>query len=555
MFGWQGKVLRVDLGKGEAVSEEIKSETYLNFLGGNGLGVNVLSSEVAPDIHPLAPENKIVIATGPLTGTGASGASVCAIVTKSALTNTLVSAQAKLYFGSELKAAGYDAIIIEGRAERPVVLSIRDDKVSLLPAEHLVEQNTDTVEALIRCSINDPWVARETRILSIGPAGEKQFPIAALVTDGFLIPNSVGVGAVFGSKKVKAIAVRGTKDVFLHDGKAFFERVLESATDFSQNDKLKVFSHLSTYHSFETLLKANGIPCCYFTKPYQVNFSLAEIKSLWERERGCFSCPVACLKATQKGKFLPEIDALTALGPLCGIHDISAIFDAYDLCVKTGLDPVETGATLACLMKLGKEGALEKENLEIEPKFGDKEALLKLLAFIGKGEKGSSALGKGAYQLSQHLQKPDLFMGVRGRSVCFDVTTLPYLGLQYATSNAWSTYLTGPAFLDKGLKREEIADKVKLVQDKTVALEAMGICPYVANGFALDIFLSMFQAATGIALEKADLLKIGETICNLEREFAQKAGVNLETDTLPEKISPSGFKELIDKYYQLRGWK
>ncbi|MCD6320452.1 MAG: aldehyde ferredoxin oxidoreductase C-terminal domain-containing protein [Candidatus Desulfofervidaceae bacterium] len=354
---------------------------------------------------------------------------------------------------------------------------------------------------------------------------------------------------------MKAIAVRGTKDVFLHDGKVFVERVLESAKDFSQNDKLKTFSNLSTYLSFETLLKANGIPCCYFTKPYQVNLSLSEIKNLWERERGCFSCPVACLKATQKGKFLPEIDALTALGPLCGIHDVSAIFDAYDLCVKTGLDPVETGTTLACLMKLGEEGVLEKENLEIEPKFGDKEALLKLLAFIGKGEKGSSTLGKGAYQLSQHLQKPDLFMGVKGRSICFDVTNLPYLGLQYATSNTGFTYLSGPTFLDKGLKREEIPGKVKLVQDKTAALEAMGICPYVTDGFALDVFLSMFQAATGIELEEADLLKIGEAICNLEREFAQKAGVDLGTGTLPEKISPSGFKELIDKYYQLRGWK
>jgi len=220
------------------------------------------------------------------------------------------------------------------------------------------------VETLIKLSIHDPWEAREFRILSIGPAGEKHFPIAALVTDGFLIPNSVGIGAVFGSKNLKAIAVRGTKDVFLHDGKVFVERVLESAKDFSQNDKLKTFSNLSTYLSFETLLKANGIPCCYFTKPYQVNLSLSEIKNLWERERGCFSCPVACLKATQKGKFLPEIDALTALGPLCGIHDVSAIFDAYDLCVKTGLDPVETGATLACLMKLGEEGSQKKDRLK-----------------------------------------------------------------------------------------------------------------------------------------------------------------------------------------------
>jgi len=395
MFGWQGKALRVDLGKGEVISEEIKSETYLNFLGGRGLSANIISSEVAPDVDPLAPENKIVIATGPLTGTGASSASVCAIGTKSALTNTLTTAQVKLYFGAELKAAGYDAIVIEGKAQGPVVLFIKDDEVSLLPAEHLIEQNTNAVETLIKLSINDPWVARETRILSIGPAGEKRLPIAALVIDGFLVANSVGIGAVFGSKNLKAIAVRGTKDVFLHDGKAFVEGVLNSVRDFSQNDRLKSLSNYSTYLPFETLLKAKGIPCCYFTKPYQVELSFSEIRSLWERERGCFSCPVACLKTTQKGGFFPEIDALIALGPLCGIYNIPAIFDAYGLCIKAGLDPVETGATLACLMKLREEGLVEKEDLNVKPKFGDEEALLALLALIGQGEKESKLLGKG----------------------------------------------------------------------------------------------------------------------------------------------------------------
>ena len=551
MFGYQGKFLRVDLSKAETNLEEADTELYLNFLGGRGLGVKIFSAEVSPEITPLSPENKIVMATGPLTGTGASCGSICNIVTKSSLTKTIISAQAKLYFGAELKASGYDGIIIEGKAQEPSYLFIKDQKAQLLPAKYLSEMNTDQTEALIRSTINDPWEAREIRIISIGPAGEKSLPLAALVTDGMLVPNSVGVGAVFGSKNLKAIVVRGTKDILIHDPKLFLKAVVNSINEFYQSSSLKAFSELSSYVILEEFLNNGILSGFYFRKPAHP-ISLAHIKSYWQRNRGCFACPVSCLKAKENGEFLPDIDALWALGPLSGIYDLKTIITAYDICIKMGLDPVETGLTLACLMSLKERGLLEKEELKIKLQFGNKEAFLDILTSIVKEKE--PILGKGAFGVCQYLDKPDLFIGVKGRSAAFDAQSYWPLGLQYATSTCGATHLTGFIF-SKGITKntEDIVSQVKLVQDKTAVLESLGVCPYALGSFSLESLLSMLQGATGLTLTVEDLLKIGETICQLEHEFNQKVGI--EEDNLPKRWLFPNFSNLLKDYHQLRGWQ
>jgi len=554
MFGYQGKFLRVDLSKEKTNIEEIDPELYLNFLGGRGLGVKIFSSEVSPDVAPLSPENKIVIATGPLTGTGTSSGCICSIVTKSSLTKTIISAQGKLFFGAELKASGYDGIIIEGKAKEPSFLLIKDQKVQILPAKYLSETNTDQTETLIRSTINDPWVARETRILSIGPAGERLFPLAALVTEGCLVQNSVGIGAVFGSKNLKTIVVRGTKDVVIHDKELFFKAVVNSIDEFSQSESSKAFSDSSTYVVFEEFLNNDILSASYFTQSPN-HISLSQIKSYWQRHRGCFSCPVSCLKAKENGAFLPDIDALWALGPLSGIYDLKTIITAYDICIKMGLDPVETGLTLACLMSLKERGLLEKEELKIKLQFGNEEAFLDILTSIIVKEK-EPLLGKGAFGICQYFDKPDLFIGVKSRSAPFDVQSYWPLGLQYATSTCGATHLTGFIFL-KGITKntEDIVSQVKLVQDKTAVLEALGICPYALGSFSLENLLSMFQGATGVILTVEDLLKIGETIYQLEHEFNQNVGIGLEADNLPKRWLFPKFQSLLKDYHQLRGWQ
>jgi aldehyde:ferredoxin oxidoreductase len=552
MFGYQGKILRIDLSSDKISIETVDRELYKNFLGGRGLGVKIFLDEVDPKVDPLDPKNKIVITTGPLTGTGATSSSICAIVTKSPLTNTIISAQAKLYFGAELKAAGYDGLIIEGKAKEKTLLFLQDDRLELLEATHLNQTDTNEAEALIKLSLNDPWIAREIRVLSIGEAGEELIPFSSLVTDGLFVQNSVGLGAVFGAKNLKAIAIRGTKDILIHDGKSFLGTVTNSINNYYQNETLKSFSELGTYLIFNEFLNKNILSSFYFSKPF-THICLDEINPYWQRQRGCFCCPIACLRAKENGEFLPELDAFIALGPLCGIDEIKAILDAHKVCLKKGLDPVETGASIALLMSLKERGALENVKQKIKLDFGDKAALVSLLTSIGNGE--NTLFKKGAYNLAKELDRLDLFMGIKGRSAPFNVKNFFPLALHYATSPCGPTHLTGFIFGEEGLKeRDDLAFYIKSVQDKIAVLESMGICPYVLGGFPLETFLPMLQAAIGVTMSTEDLLKIGEMVFQLEHEFNKKVGFSLEEDNLPKAWLFSDFKEALSQYYRLRGW-
>ena len=288
----------------------------------------------------------------------------------------------------------------------------------------------------------------------------------------------------------------------------------------------------------------------YFRKPAHP-ISLAHIKSYWQRNRGCFACPVSCLKTKENGEFLPDIDALWALGPLSGIYDLKTIITAYDICIKMGLDPVETGLTLACLMFLKERGLLEKEELKIKLQFGNKEAFLDILTSIVKEKE--PILGKGAFGVCQYLDKPDLFIGVKGRSAAFDAQSYWPLGLQYATSSCGATHLNGFVFSQGITKvRGDIVSQVKTLQDKIAVLEALGICPHGLAGLSLDTMASMLEGVSGITLTQEDLLKIGESIYQLEHEFNQKAGI--EEDNLPKRWLFPNFSNLLKDYYQLRGW-
>ncbi|MDO9463449.1 MAG: aldehyde ferredoxin oxidoreductase N-terminal domain-containing protein, partial [Deltaproteobacteria bacterium] len=218
MNGWIGRCLRVNLTEGRHHIEEIDPKLLEKFLGGRGLGVKAFVDEVAPQVDPFSPENKLVFTSGPLVGTGAITGASCNVITKSALTGGLVCAKMRGHFGAELKFAGFDMLIIEGKAEIPVIISILDDKVKLIPALEYWGRSTVETEELFKKNLNDPWSARETYVASIGPAGEQLLPLANLVNDRFLPVGGAGIGAVMGSKNLKAIAVRGRHSLQVADG-------------------------------------------------------------------------------------------------------------------------------------------------------------------------------------------------------------------------------------------------------------------------------------------------------------------------------------------------
>ena len=554
MYGWQGKVLRVDLGKG-LIKRGNMPEAYQSYLGGRGLATKIFSEEVDPSINPLSEENKIILATGPLTGTGASSGCICSIVTKSPLTNTITCGQAKMYFGAEIKAAGYDLIIIEGKSDSPVMLSIQDENIELLPADYLWGETTLNTENAIRLAISDPWKARETRILSIGPAGERAEPISTIITDGLPVRNGVGIGAIFGIKGLKAIAIRGTRDIDLAYGKGFIEAVSSSIDTLKESELSKEFSDFGTYLLLEPLVKIGALGYENFSKATpETVFSLsAKVfkKEIWKRNRGCFSCPIACLKQTKLG-FFPEIDEFISLGPLCDIINPQVTLDAYRICIEYGLDAVEVGATMACAMQL-------QEYLT----FGKTQAFLETIKASGRGEEIAGILNKGALYLARHFKSEDIFLGVKGRSIPpFDPRIIQGIGLQYATSNFGATHLTGFTLIEELKDPSSIKGKAKLVkdyQDKTAILESMGICPYAQFFLPLTIFIEMLNQATGLDFKEEKVLKMGEDIYHIERLFNTNAGIKNE-DWLPPKMLRQPVNGMISKldkmlkeYYELRG--
>ncbi|MGD8513705.1 MAG: aldehyde ferredoxin oxidoreductase N-terminal domain-containing protein, partial [Deltaproteobacteria bacterium] len=221
MDGWNGRCLRVNLSEGKHTIEEIDQGLLDKFLGGRGLGVKVYSDEVDPKTDSLGPENKLIFVSGPLVGTGAVTGASCNVVTKSALSGTIACAKMRGHFGAELKFAGFDMIIVEGKAESPVVLSIVDDKISIQPGLEFWGRTTSETEALFKKNLTDKWAARETYLVSIGPAGENLVPLSNIINDGFLSVGGAGIGAVMGSKNLKAIAVKGNHSVSISDSERF----------------------------------------------------------------------------------------------------------------------------------------------------------------------------------------------------------------------------------------------------------------------------------------------------------------------------------------------
>ncbi len=552
MFGWTGKILRVNLSEEKVFVEDLKPEEHLDVLGGRGLGAKILASEVDPGVEPLGRENKIVLMTGPLTGTGANSGSVCAVVTKSALTKTIVSASSKLYFGAELKAAGYDGLVIEGKAKSPVYLDIRDDQVEILPADFLEGQDTEATTFLIRSGFNDPWVAREVRVLCIGAAGERRLPLACLVTDGILVADSGGIGAVFGSKNLKAIAVRGTKDILFNDGKSFIKSIAEGVKEISTNQTLSSLSSFSSYFVYDNLISKKVIPSLYFSKPYEPSNGLKDISAHWARERGCFACPIACFKLDNEGESFPELDAFIALGPLCGFEDPALIKKAYHRCLLHGIDPVETGAFIASLMRLNEMNVLEQG--AFRPVFGEESSYFELIEALGQGKKEIVGLAKDVISLWEGVGYAQNFIGVRGKTIPFNLNYCPVLALN-AITHSWPTSSFDIfAYSKKDPKVKDVPAVVKGYQDTKAALESLGVCAFLSLGGNLSTLLFMLKAVTGLEWDEERLLGVGETTLKIEHEFNQKAGGEGDADNLSSKVAISGFEGLLSAYYQLRGW-
>ena len=584
MFGWTGNLLRVNLTDGTIKKEALCPKDAEMYLGARGLATKIMMDEVDPKVDPLSEENKLIFMTGPLTGTFASSGGRYEVVAKAPLTGTIGASNSGGHFGPELKYAGYDGIIFEGRAEKPVYLWIEDDNVELRDALHLwgknVFETTDTVLA---------ETAEDARVACIGPGGEKMVLFAGVLNDRNRAAGRSGLGAVMGSKNLKAVAVKGSKSIKVADPEGFMEACTDARTKLKEHPVTG--GGLPTYGTqilINILNQSGALPTRnwrdggIFEEAEGISGETLTDKYL-VRNKGCFGCNIGCGRITRipEGKFKsfgegPEYEAGWALGACCGVGDLEAVSKANFICNELGIDPITTGATIACAMEMYEKGILTEEEVGRAIPFGDAEALVELTRMIGLREGFGDVLAEGSYRMASKYGCPELSMSVKKQEMpAYDARGVQGMGLEYATSNRGGChvrgYLTSPEILGIPEKLDPLVTEgkagwLKIFQDLTAVVDSAGICLFTTFAIGLPEISSMLRTATGINATDEEILKAGERIWNLERMFNIKAGFTAADDTLPPRLlkeplqsGPAKGKvvdleKMLPEYYEVRGW-
>ena len=584
MYGYHGKIARINLSTGKISVENIDENFAKKWLGTRGFGIHTLLKEIDPKVDPLSEENKIIYSTGPLTGTAAPTGGRYMVITKSPLTGYIAMANSGGFFGAELKFAGWDYLIVEGKSENPVYISIKDDDIEIKDASHIWGKKVSETEKILLEEFGD----KHAQIASIGPAGENLVKFSAIMNNGHRAAARGGVGAVMGSKKLKAIIVRGHNKTPLADRQKFISVVKEKINKL-KNDPV-AGSGLPKYGTavLVNIINQNGL---YPTRNFRTGvFEYAEEQSgeamaakYLKRNKPCYACPIGCGRVnviSSVGETEgPEYESLWALGAHLGINDLGSIIEANHICDEMGLDTISTGGTLATAMELYDKGILKQEDLGDAPpfRFGNTEVIHYYIEKIAKREGFGAKLAEGGYRLAESYGYTDAFMGVKKQELpAYDPRGAEGHGLGYATDNRGGdhikAYMISPEILGYPVKMDphDISDeKVKMLilfQNLTALIDAAGLCIFTTFGLGADDYRDMLNAALGWDLSTEDYLKIGERIWNAERLFNLKAGLTTEEDTLPKRLTeepmPEGpnkghvvhLKEMLPRYYALRGW-
>ncbi len=599
-MGWTRKILRVDLTNGSCKSEPLNMKLAQEYLGQRGLATKYFVDEVDPKVDPLSPANKLIMATGPLTGTPASTGGRYSVITKGALTGAIACSNSGGYFGAEMKFAGWDMVIFEGKSAKPVYLSIEDDQAELRDAAHLWGKSVWQTEEIIKKTHQDPQV----RVCSIGRAGENGVMYACIVNDLHRAAGRSGVGTVMGSKNLKAVAIRGTKGVAgIKDAKAFLAAATAAKKVLAEN--AVTGQGLPAYGTQVLMNVINEMGALPTRNHRDVQFEDArkisaeamvekrtsDGKSHLVTNAACFGCTIACGRVSRidathfsvvnKPEYWGasgglEYEAAWALGAANGVGDLEALQYANMLTNEEGFDPITFGATVAAAMELYDLGILTKQQIGLEAPFGSAQALVKLAEMTAKGEGFGKELGLGSARLCAKYGKPELSMGVKKQEFpAYDSRGIQGMGLAYATSNRGACHLRGytvasevlgiPVKTDP-LVTEGKADLVKAFQDATSVFDSAGICVFTTFAWSLADLQPQLDAACegGWSMEKLAL--VGERIWNMERQFNNAAGFTAKDDDLPPRLKTepaktgpakglvSGIDKMRPEYYKARGW-
>ncbi len=600
-MSWTRKILRVDLTKGSCTPEALNMDWAKEYLGQRGLASKYLSEEVDPKCDALGPDNKLIMATGPLTGTMASTSARYSVVTKGPLTGAIAASNSGGFFGAEMKFAGWDMVIFEGVSKKPVYLLIQDDKVELRSADGIWGKSAWETDDILHQTHQDP----QMRIACIGRTAEAGCLYAAVMNDKHRAAGRSGVGTVMASKNLKAVAIRGTRGIGnLQNPKAFMESTNAGKAVLKEN--AVTGQGLPAFGTQVLMNVINGVGGLPARNMRDVGFegagdisaeAMAEPrksdgKPNLTQNNGCFGCTIACgrISTVDKTHFSVkdkpqyhgasgglEYEAAWALGADTGVDDLDALTYVNFLCNEDGFDPITFGCTVAAAMEMFENGDITaKETGGIELKFGSAEALVAATELLVSGEGFAKDLALGSKRLCEKYKRPDLSMTVKGQEFpAYDPRGIQGIGLAYATSNRGACHLRGYTIASEILgipvkteqdDTEGKAELVKAFQDATALVDSAGLCIFTTFAWGMDNIAPQIDAACEGDWSVENCLEVGERIWNMERLFNQTAGFKADDDKLPKRLLKEAIKggptegqvnrlgEMLPRYYEVRGW-
>ena len=588
MFGYMGKLLCVDLTDGSIESIPLDEELARLYVGGVGFGSRLLYDAVGGETDPLGPENQLVFAAGPLTGTTFPTSSRYEVCTKSPQTGIWLDAGASGKWGAELKHTGYDAIVVRGASPRPVYLLITDEGAEVRDAADLWGRDAVEVQGALRRQLGE----RALKVAAIGPAGEKLVLITSIINDEGRAAGRGGAGAVMGSKRLKAIALRGRQRVPLAHPTPFRARVKEVLAALGRSPTSRALARWGTSANIDAAWVTGDVPVQNWRrarwKEGQASITSQKVADLVaQRYVACLYCPIKCsrwVKLEKEGLHLdgpgPEYQTLATFGPLLLNDNLEVVMVANDLCNRYGLDTVSAGAAIAFAMEAFERGIISPSEADgLDLAWGNPQAIVGLLHQMGERRGLGELLGQGVKRAAQALGRgsDEFALHVKGMEIpMHDPRAFFAMAVNYATGPRGPDHMRGYALAhemglwSKGGPARRFSDEGKgagvgLAQDRSTLLNCLVLCVFCGQALDMDDLAGILYLTTGMTYNGEELLRAGERIINLQRAFNLRCGVTGTDDTLPPRLlraaeeggAPGRVPDLprqLQDYYAARGW-
>ncbi len=595
MFGSHGELLRVDLSSSKITREDVPQDLFDKYLAGAGMATHYLYHEVPKGADPLGPQNELIAMTGALTGTIAPSTGRFNWVFKSPLTGIWAQSNSAGFWGVEFKKTGFDGIIFQGVSPSPVYLVVEEDRAELRDAAQLWGKNVLDTTRLIKEELGDRY-----DVVCIGTGGENLVRYASIMNNLHRAAGRCGGGAVMGSKRLKAVAVHGKKQINIAD-RAAFNTVSKKQFELLDQSMVKVAMETFGTNTVIDMVNAKGgFPTRnwqtgMFPQLEEINAQALSEKVLVE-PKGCFACPLRCARvsAIRTGKYAgsqgegPEYESVGTFGGQCMVDDLEAITQAHYLCNDYGLDSISAGSSIAFAMECYEKGILTSEDTDgLDVSFGNADVIIELVHRIARREGFGHLLAEGTRRMAQKLDKGSqkFAMQVKGLELpAYDSRAVQITGLAYAVANRGgdhiTAYIQGPTFLDipfliipdSKINDPLVADPNEVhvlvnLENMLSALDTLGACKFMGLCVASEEWVQLVELCLGRAFTYDDMMKLGETAVNLARVFNAREGITRADDTLPPRLLEEPLPEgpaagkvnenlaaMLDRYYELRGW-